>query len=569
MAKYLLRGDNNETNGSVSRNPFVRLQKRFEAAFERFRVHYRGLLQSCLQHRGIFLIAFFAMCLGSLVILIPWLGRDFFPSVDSGTFKLHLRAPTGMRIEQTANLCDLVEQFIRREIPSNEVQSVIDNIGLPYSGINLSYSNSAPVGTSDADVLVTLTTDHHPTDNYIHQLRLTLPKQFPGMEFAFLPADMTGQILNFGLPAPIDVQIVGNDLAGNRLYADALLEKMRYVSGTADLRIQQPFDEPYLRFRVERTKAEELGFTAHDIAQNLLVSLSGSFQTSPSFWVDPQDHVSYQIATQTPQYRADTLQDIQNIPVTGTNPNAPPSIMASLVSMQRGTGMAVVSHYNVAPVIDIFGAVAGRDLGSVSSDINKVIAATKGQLPRGSQIVVRGQTQTMQASYIGLLSGLAFSIVLVYLLIVVNFQSWLDPFIMISALPAALAGIAWFLFVTQTTLSVPALMGAIMCMGVATSNSILVVSFATEKMEEGSDSVSAALEAGFTRFRPVLMTAMAMIIGMVPMALGLGDGGEQNAPLGRAVIGGLLFATASTLFFVPAFFSLLQRSRQPAAVSSK
>jgi multidrug efflux pump subunit AcrB len=568
MAKYLLRADKTEKDGSVSGNPFVRLQKRFEAAFERFRGHYRGLLESCLHHRGVFLIAFFAMCLGSLAILIPWLGRDFFPNVDSGTFKLHLRAPTGMRIEQTANLCDLVEQFIRREIPGNEVQSVIDNIGLPYSGINLSYSNSAPVGTSDADVLVTLTANHHPTDNYIHQLRLTLPKQFPGVEFAFLPADMTGQILNFGLPAPIDVQIVGNDLAGNRSYADVLLEKMRYVSGTADLRIQQPFDEPYLRFRVERTKAEELGFTAHDIAQNLLVSLSGSFQTSPSFWVDPQDHVSYQIATQTPQYRADTLQDIQNIPVTGTNPNAPPSIMASLVSMQRGTGMAVVSHYNVAPVIDIFGAVSGRDLGSVSGDINKIIDGTRGQLPRGSQVVVRGQTQTMQASYIGLLSGLAFSIVLVYLLIVVNFQSWLDPFIMISALPAALAGIAWFLFVTQTTLSVPALMGAIMCMGVATSNSILVVSFATEKMADGSDSVSAALEAGFTRFRPVLMTALAMIIGMVPMALGLGDGGEQNAPLGRAVIGGLLFATASTLFFVPAFFSLLQRSRQHAATSS-
>ena len=569
MAKYLLRGDN-EKDAFASRNPFVRLQKRFEAAFDRFRGHYRGLLESCFQHREAFLIVFFAICLGSLAILIPWLGRDFFPNVDSGTFKLHLRAPTGMRIEQTANLCDLVEQFIRQEIPAAEVQSVIDNIGLPYSGINLSYSNSAPVGTSDADVLVTLTANHHPTDNYVHQLRLTLPKQFPGVEFAFLPADMTGQILNFGLPAPIDVQIVGNDLAGNRLYADTLLEKIRYVSGTADLRIQQPFDEPYLRFRVERTKAEELGFTAHDIAQNLLVSLSGSFQTSPSFWVDPQDHVSYQIATQTPQYRADTLQDIQNIPVTGTDPNAPPSIMASLVSMQRGTGMAVVSHYNVAPVIDIFGAVAGRDLGGVSSDINKIIDATRGQLPRGSQVVVRGQTQTMEASYIGLLSGLAFSIVLVYLLIVVNFQSWLDPFIMISALPAALSGIAWFLFVTHTTLSVPALMGAIMCMGVATSNSILVVSFATEKMEAGSDSVNAALEAGFTRFRPVLMTALAMIIGMVPMALGLGDGGEQNAPLGRAVIGGLVFATGSTLFFVPAFFSLLQRSRrQPAVTNSE
>src|ERR1700730_13860960 len=552
-----------------SRNRLVRLQKRFEEAFEHFRRSYRSLLEISLHHRRAFLITFFAFCLGSLAILIPWLGRDFFPSVDSGTFKLHLRAPTGMRIEETANLCDLVEQSIRRQIPANEVQSVIDNIGLPYSGINLSYSNSAPVGTSDADVLVTLSANHHPTDNYVHQLRLTLPKQFPGVEFAFLPADMTGQILNFGLPAPIDVQIVGNDLAGNRLYADALLEKMRYVSGTADLRIQQPFDEPYLRFRVERTKAEELGFTAHDIAQNLLVSLSGSFQTSPTFWVDPKNHVSYQIATETPQYRADTLQAVENIPITGTDPATPPSLMASLVSMQRGTGMAVVTHFNIEPVIDIFGSVTGRDLGGVAGDMNKIIDSTRKQLPRGSQVVVRGQVQTMQASYIGLLSGLAFSIVLVYLLIVMNFQSWLDPFIMISALPAALAGIAWFLFVTHTTLSVPALMGAIMCMGVATSNSILVVSFAAEKMTEGVDSVAAALEAGFTRFRPILMTALAMIIGMVPMALGLGDGGEQNAPLGRAVIGGLIFATVSTLFFVPAFFSVLQSSRRRTAQTAQ
>jgi len=563
MAKYLLRGDKKEANASApSRNPLVRLQKRFESAFERFRVAYRGLLEWCLQHRRVFLIVFFASCLGSLAILIPWLGRDFFPSVDSGAFKLHLRAPTGMRIEETANLCDQVEQSIRQEIPGSEIQSVIDNIGLPYSGINLSYSNSAPVGTSDADILVTLNVNHHPTDTYIHQLRLTLPKQFPGATFAFLPADMVSQILNFGLPAPIDVQVVGNDLEGNRRYADALLAKMKYVPGTADLRIQQPFDQPYLRLRVERTKAEQLGFTAHDIAQNLLVSLSGSFQTSPTFWVDPNNHVSYQIATQTPQYRTNTLQDLENIPITGTDPAAPPSIMASLVSLQRGTGMAVVSHYNVAPVIDIFGAAAGRDLGGVAGDINNIVASTRQQLPRGSQVVVRGQVQTMQSSYVGLLSGLAFSIVLVYLLIVVNFQSWLDPFIMISALPAALAGIAWFLFVTHTTLSVPALMGAVMCMGVATSNSILVVSFATEKMQEGSDSVSAALEAGFTRFRPVLMTALAMIIGMVPMALGLGDGGEQNAPLGRAVIGGLIFATISTLFFVPAFFSVLQGSRR-------
>jgi multidrug efflux pump subunit AcrB len=565
MAKYLLRGEKKESADFVSRNPFVRFQRRFEEAFAKFRGSYRSLLELCLHHRRAFLIAFFATCLGSLAILIPWLGRDFFPNVDSGTLKLHMRAPTGMRIEETANLCDLVEQSIRKEIPANEVHNIIDNIGLPYSGINLSYSNSAPVGTSDADILVTLSANHHPTDNYIQQLRLTLPKKFPGVSFAFLPADMVSQILNFGLPAPIDVQVVGNDLEGNRLYADKLLEKMRYVSGTSDLRIQQPFDEPYLRLRVERTKAEQLGFTAHDIAQNLLVSLSGSFQTSPTFWVDPKNRVSYQIATQTPQYREDTLQNLENIPITGTDPTAAPSLMASLVAVQRGTGMAVVSHYNVAPVIDIFGAVAGRDLGGVAGDINKIIDATRQQLPRGSRVVVRGQVQTMRASYIGLLSGLAFSIVLVYLLIVVNFQSWLDPFIMISALPAALAGIAWFLFITHTTLSVPALMGAIMCMGVATSNSILVVSFATEKMAEGMDSVSAALEAGFTRFRPVLMTALAMIIGMVPMALGLGDGGEQNAPLGRAVIGGLIFATVSTLLFVPAFFSVLQGSRRHTA----
>jgi len=569
MAKYLLRGETGEDQGSHVSNPLLRLQKRFEEAFEKFRGSYRLTLEFCLHHRRIFLIAFFASCLGSLAILLPWLGRDFFPSVDSGTFKLHLRAPTGMRIEETANLCDQVEQSIRQQIPAGEIHNVIDNIGLPYSGINLSYSNSAPVGSSDADILVTLSANHHPTDKYIQQLRLALPKQFPGATFAFLPADMVSQILNFGLPAPIDVQVVGNDLEGNRLYASRLLERMKNVSGTADMRIQQPFDEPYLRLRVERTKAEELGFTAHDIAQNLLVSLSGSFQTSPTFWVDPKNRVSYQIATQSPQYRTDSLQQLVNIPVTGTNPSAAPSLMASLVSVERGTGMAVVSHYNVAPVIDIFGAAAGRDLGGVASDLNKIIDDTRHEIPRGSRVVVRGQVDTMRASYIGLLGGLAFSIVLVYLLIVVNFQSWLDPFIMISALPAALAGIAWFLFITHTTLSVPALMGAIMCMGVATSNSILVVSFATEKMMEGSDSVSAALEAGFTRFRPVLMTALAMIIGMVPMALGLGDGGEQNAPLGRAVIGGLLFATVSTLFFVPAFFSVLQGSRRHRQAQSE
>jgi multidrug efflux pump subunit AcrB len=571
MAKYLLPGEKTkgEKELAAKRNLFVKLQKRFEESFEKFRIHYRELLELCLHHRRAFLIGFVAFCLGSLAVLIPWLGRDFFPSVDSGTFKLHMRAPTGMRIEETASLCDLVETSIKRQVPQMEITSVTDNIGLPVSGINLSYSNSDPVGTQDADILVTLSAKHHPTEDYVHHLRQTLPKEFPGVSFAFLPADMVGQILNFGLPAPIDIQIVGNDLDGNHAYADDLLRRIRYVPGTADLRIQQPFDEPYLRMRVERTKGEELGFSAHDIAQNLLVSLSGSFQTSPTFWVDPKNHVSYQIATQTPQYRTDTLQSIENIPITGTDPTAPPSLLASLIAMKRGAGMAVVSHYDVAPVIDIFGTTAGRDLGGVASDINQIIRDTSNELPRGSRVVVRGQVQTMHASYAGLLGGLVFSVVLVYLLIVVNFQSWLDPFIMISALPAALAGIAWFLFVTHTTLSVPALMGAIMCMGVATSNSILVVSFATEKMGEGLESVKAALEAGFTRFRPVLMTALAMIIGMVPMALGLGDGGEQNAPLGRAVIGGLIFATGSTLFFVPAFFSVLQAGRHPSQAKSK
>ena len=565
MAKYLLQNEKSHSLAS-SRNIFVRLQQRFESAFDRMREGYRNLLERCLHHRRVFLLAFFAACLGSLALIVPWLGQDFFPSVDAGSFKLHMRGPTGMRIEDTAFLCDEVENSIRERIPANEVASIIDNIGLPYSGINLSYSNSAPIGTSDADILVTLSSKHHPTAQYVEQLRLSLAKKFPGVIFAFLPSDMVSQILNFGLPAPIDIQVVGNDLDGNRAWADQVLQQVRYVPGTVDLRIQQPFDDPYLHLRIERTKAQELGFSAHDIAQNLLVSLSGSFQTAPTFWLDPRNGVSYSIATQTPQYRTASIQDLENTPVTGTNPDSPPSLMASLVSMQRGSGMAVVSHYNVAPVIDIFGSVDGRDLGGVSRDINKIIASASQQLPRGSRVVVRGQVQTMRSSYVGLLIGLLFAILLDYLLIVVNFQSWLDPFIMISALPAALAGIAWFLFITHTTLSVPALMGTIMCMGVATANSILVVTFAREQMSEGKDPIAAAVEAGFTRFRPVLMTALAMIIGMVPMALGLGDGGEQNAPLGRAVIGGLLFATVSTLFFVPTFFSLLHGWRHKAAL---
>jgi multidrug efflux pump subunit AcrB len=557
MAKYLLRGHEAEAgHASTSKNPLVRLQVRFEESFERFRERYHRLLERCLHHQKAFLVGFFVACVLSVAFLVPWLGQDFFPAVDSGQFKLHVRARTGTRIEETARLCDLVEQSIREQIPREEVSSIIDNIGLPYSGINLTYSTSAPVGPGDADILVSLSDDHHSTEKYVHDLRIKLANEFPGVTFAFLPADIVSQILNFGLPAPIDVQVVGYNLEDNRRFADTLLQKIRYVPGTVDLRIQQPFDQPKLHINVDRTKAGQIGFTERDIATNLLISLSGSFQTSPTFWLNPKNGVSYAIATQTPQYRIDSLQGLQNIPVTGAS-GAPPQILGSLASINRGVGLGLVSHYDIQPVIDIYGSVQGRDLGGVAGDLNKVLDASKKDLPRGARLVVRGQIQTMRSSYVGLVGGLVFSILLVYLLIVVNFQSWLDPFIIISALPAALAGIAWFLFVSHTTLSVPALTGSIMCMGVATANSILVVSFAKEQLQEGKDSVAAALEAGFTRFRPVLMTALAMMIGMVPMALGMGEGGEQNAPLGRAVIGGLLLATVSTLFFVPAFFSLL------------
>jgi multidrug efflux pump subunit AcrB len=565
MAKYLLRGAEEGNSSTPSRNPFVRMQRAFEQAFERMRERYHRLLEICLHHRRAFVITFLAFCLVSVAAILPWLGQDFFPTVDSGTFLLHVRTPTGLRIEETARLCDLVETSIRQQLPPGEVASIVDNIGLPYSGINLSYSNSAPVGSQDADIMVAFTQNRHNTAKYVRDLRISLPKEFPGVTFAFLPSDIVSQILNFGLPAPIDIQVLGNDLQGNREYANRLLDQVQQIPGVADARIQQPFNQPYFHVTVDRTRAQEIGFSARDVAQNFLVSLSGSFQTSPSFWLDPKTNVSYQIATQTPQYRVKSLQDLQNIPITGTNPDFPLSILANMASIKRDAGMAVVSHYNIQPVIDIFSAVQGRDLGAVSRDVNRLLGQTRKQLPRGSQVVMRGQVQSMTSSYIGLLSGLVFSIVLVYLLIVVNFQSWLDPFIIITALPGALAGIVWMLFVTHTTVSVPALTGAIMCMGVATANSILVVSFATEQMAAGKDPLAAALEAGFTRFRPVLMTALAMIIGMVPMALGLGDGGEQNAPLGRAVIGGLLFATVSTLFFVPIVFSVVHGLRRRSA----
>jgi CzcA family heavy metal efflux pump len=570
MAKYLLKGHEQEAGhlNTESRNPLVRMQVRFELAFERFRDHYHQILHRCLHYRAAFLWGFAIVCVGSFVLLVPWLGRDFFPRVDAGQFKLHLRARAGTRIEETANLCDQVEAFLREQIPPSEISSVIDNIGLPYSSINLSYSTSAPTGPADADIMVTLTPDHRPTEEYVHDLRRKLAEQFPGVDFSFLPADIVSQILNFGLPSPIDIQVVGYDLQANRQFANKLLRRIKTVAGAADLRIQQPFDEPHLHIDVDRTKAQLAGFTQRDIANNLLISLSGSFQTTPTYWLNPKNGVSYSIATQTPQYRLDTLQKLENIPITGAS-GATPTILGTLASIQRGTGMALVSHYDIQPVIDIYGSVQRRDLGGVAGDIQKIVDESRKELPRGSELVTRGQVQTMKSSYTGLISGLAFAILLVYLLIVVNFQSWLDPFIIIAALPAALAGIVWFLFVTNTNISVPALTGSIMCMGVATANSILVVSFAKEQMEEGRDAITAALAAGFTRFRPVLMTALAMIIGMVPMAIGLGEGGEQNAPLGRAVIGGLIFATAATLFFVPVFFSLLHGRRSRAKQHAK
>ncbi len=564
MAKYLLKGHRSD---SLSRNPFAILQTAFEERFENLRSAYREVLSGAVRHQKLFAACFLAACALSFVLL-PWVGEDFFPEVDSGQFKLHMRAPTGTRIEETAAMCDRVEAAIREAVPQEELSAVIDNIGLPNSGINLSYSTSAPVGSEDADILVTLSENHRPTASYVHDLRIMLASRFPGATFSFLPADIVSQILNFGLPAPIDIQIIGNNLDANREFADKLLAQLKMVPGTTDLRIQQAFDHPRLHVVVDRTKAEEAGITQKEIANDLLISLSGSFQTSPTFWLNPKNGVSYAIAASTPQYQIDSMQGLANIPVTAGS-GVRPGILGSLATVSRGSGMAVVSHYNVQPVLDIFGSVQGRDLGSVSREIAPILARSRMELPRGSQLVVRGQVETMQSSFTGLLGGLLFAIVLAYLLIVVNFQSWLDPFIIVMALPAALAGIVWVLFATHTTISVPALTGSIMCMGVATANSILIVSFAKERMSQHGDSSQAALEAGFTRFRPVVMTALAMIIGMLPMALGLGEGGEQNAPLGRAVIGGLMFATLATLFFVPTVFSILHgrtRRDRPAGV---
>jgi multidrug efflux pump subunit AcrB len=559
MAKYLLLAQTEEegrAQAAQSRNPFVLIQLKFEIGFERIRERYRGMLRSCIHHKKAFVVCFLAACALSSG-LIPWLGQDFFPSVDAGEFKLHMRAPTGTRVEDTAAICDRVEQYIRSQVPPSELSDIVDNIGLPYSTLNLSYSNSAPIGSWDADITVELKKKHHPTEDYVRRLRSKLARAFPAVTFYEVPVDMISQILYFGLPAPLDIQIVGKDLEANRALAERLLNRLKVVPGAVDLRIQQPFNLPKLHIDVDRTRAQEAGYTQLEIATNLLISLSGSFQNVPTFWLDPKTGVSYNIDTQTPQYRIQSMQDLENVPIRSQDPSARSGILASVASFSRGAEMGVVSHYDIQPVIDIFGSVQGRDLGGVARDMNPLIEQAKKELPRGSQIQVRGVVETMQSSYVGLLAGLAFAILLVYLLIVVNFQSWLDPFIILMGLPAALAGIVWILFVSSTAISVPALTGTIMCMGVATANSILVVSFAKERLMEGLGAGEAALSSGYTRFRPVLMTALAMIIGMLPMSLGMGEGGEENAPLGRAVIGGLMFATVATLFFVPVFFSIV------------
>jgi CzcA family heavy metal efflux pump len=565
MAKYLLKGHEHDRveQAKTSRNPFIRFQITFEHYFEKLRTWYYGVLGFCMEYRMVFLLAIVAFWVGSIALLYPWLGQDFFPSVDGGQFKLHVRAHTGTRVEDTARICDEIEDVIRQEIPPAEMGTVIDNIGIPYSGLNLSYSNSATVGTADADILVTLAEKHRPTVEYTHDLRDKLTKQFPGTEFYYLPTDMVSQILNFGLPAQIDIQVVGNAIDQDHALAEQMMQKISRIPGTTDLRIQQPFNLLSWTVNVDRTRAQQVGYSQHDVANDVLTSLSGSFQTTPTFYLNPQNHVSYNIAVQTPQYDVQNLDQLRNFPIAINGSSQQPQILGNIASIDRGTEQGTVSHYNARPVIDIYGSVEGADLASVAREVDRVIKDYKSKLPRGTEIIVRGQIQTMRTSFVGLVSGLIFSIVLVYALIVVNFQSWLDPFIIIAALPGALAGIVWLLFLTGTHISVPALTGAIMCVGVATANSILVVSFAKEQMEVGMNAVDAALSAGFTRFRPVIMTALAMVIGMVPMALGLGDGGEQNAPLGRAVIGGLLLATFGTLTFVPVFFSFMHRNDPP------
>ena len=572
LAMYLLSSEDEyheEEHIGEKMGFFRRYQQGFEKNFEKFREGYKTALRAALHSPRLFAGCFLAFCACS-VGLVFVLGRDFFPKVDAGQIRLHMRARTGLRIEETARIADQVNAMIRETIPKRELTTVLDNIGLPYSGINLSYSNAGTIGTSDAEILVQLNEERgKSTQAYINDLRERLPQRFPGVQFFFQPADIVTQILNFGSPAPIDVEVTGQNQRGNYLIGQRLANQFRHIPGAVDVHVHQEFDEPTLFLQIDKARAQAVGLESRDIAQNVLVSLSSSFQTNPAFWLDPKNGVEYSVNVQEPQYLVDTYQELQNTPVNASASRAVPQILGNLVRTSTVARPAEVSHYTTVPMINVYAAVDGRDLGSVADEVEKDVHAIEKDLPRGSHIITRGQVLTMKNSFVGLGFGLIGAIVLAYLLIVVNFQSWLDPFIIITALPGALAGICWMLLLTHTTLNVPSLTGAIMCMGVATANSILMVSFAREQLDEGKNARDAAIEAGFVRIRPVLMTALAMIIGMLPMAVGLGEGGEQNAPLGRAVIGGLLFATFATLFFVPCVFSIIHGHREKRAQRAK
>ena len=572
LVMWFERNVNHQAHPEVARvspwiRPFVGVQQGFERAFDRFRQGYHKLLGLILQHRLAFAALFLAFCVGSL-FLVPFLGRDFFPSVDAGIFRLHVRARTGTRIEEGAVLIDRVENAIRRQIPAKELAGIIDNIGLPISGINLSYNDSGISGPADADIIVSLRNGHRPTPDYVRGLRLALNREFPGVTFYFLPADIVSETINFGLPAPFDVQVLGRDLAANQQIAASIADKIRHVPGAVDVRVQQASDLPRFQFAIDRTKASELGLSERDIAGSVLLNLSGSTQVQPTFWLDSYVGVQYLLNVRVPEYRMSSLSDLNSMPITAGVPGTgDEQLLANVATFTRTNSQPIYSHYNLVPVVDVFGSVGNRDLGGVLQDIKPIIAEAQKNLPKGSSIQLRGQAETMASSFRGLGIGLVMAIALIYLLLVVNFQSWLDPFIILTALTGALAGVVWGLYVTGTTLSVPAMMGAIMCLGVATANSVLVVTFARNHLQEGMAPLQAAWEAGTGRLRPVLMTALAMIIGMVPMALGLGEGGEQNAPLGRSVIGGLVIATFATLFFVPIVFSVLHR-KAPAVEMS-
>jgi len=559
MAKYLLQPHTHHGENEApprSRNPLVRFQRSFEARFERVRGGYRDLLTMAMARRPLFVIGFLGF-VGVSFLLVPFLGRNFFPSVDAGSILMHVRTQVGTRVEETANQFADVQKVIRSIIPPREIETLADNIGMPISGINMTYNNTGVIGSQDGDIQIKLKEGHQPTIDYVQALREQLPRAFPGMTFAFLPADIVSQILNFGAPAPIDLQIRGANLEANFAYANSLLSRIRRIPGIADARIQQSPNNPSLNIDVDRTRAQYVGLTERDVTNSLVVNLAGSAQIAPTYYLNPENGVSYSIVLQTPQYQLDSMSALQMLPITAGGPVAP--ILGGIANISRTTSNAVVSQYDIQPLVQIYATPQGRDLGAVAADVRQAMADTAGDVPKGSSVFLLGQVQTMNSAFSGLLFGLLAAIVLIYLLIVVNFQSWSDPFVIITALPAALAGIVWMLFSTHTTLSVPALTGAIMCMGVATANSVLVISFARERYEELGDPVAAAIEAGFVRFRPVLMTALAMIIGMAPMALGLGEGGEQNAPLGRAVIGGLIFATIATLMFVPVVFSMVHK----------